>query len=383
MNNVIGLARMVGSCLVVTLTLLPSVRAAESRGHLEPNDCWEIRAIALPGGEYSTAYDLNDSGQVVGTSHLPNSARDVGFITAPNGGPLTPIVHPDSFGLAPVALNNAGQVVGYYPAFVTDPGGGNVRLTLSNAVARDINNSGQTLWDIESPYYKGVIGPSEQPPLSDGIGLTEVAVLPSSVPLDERYVSSSAMNDYGQVAITGTAYPGDPQHGILPTAFRWSKYEGAIKLLPDARSSMALEINDRGQVAGVFSTFEGVEQAFVTRPYSTEVIKLGEPGDGNYPTGINNYGQLVGIHAPSGTYFDSYVTVPFFVQRSIRIDTLREVVREGWSRLYPNAINNRGQIAGQGERNGSRFAFLLTPLSLQAYLPMRDGSQATCYRWQR
>jgi len=75
-----------------------------------------------------------------------------------------------------------------------------------------------------------------------------------------------------------------------------------------------------------------------------------------------------------------YVTVPFFVPRSIRIDTLREVARQGWTEITPRAINNRGQIAGYG-RIGERYsAFLLTPLSLQAYLPTRDGTPAKCYR---
>jgi len=384
-------SRVIGSCTALALVFGSVLLSTHVHaGGFQPTDCWEIRKIAMPGGEYSTAYDVNDTGQVIGVSQIPNSLPSplnyVAFISAPNGGTLTPITHPDSPSLSPVAVNNAGQVVGYYPAFVTDPGGANARFTLVNSIARDINNAGQTLWDIEQPYYKGVVGPTEQPPLSDGIGLTEVAVLPSSVPLDERYQSSNAMNDVGQVAVTAVAYPGGWEREIGPTAYRWSKYEGAIELVPGADYSYATEINDRGQVAGVFAilTTEGrAEQAFVTRPYSTELVKLGMPDDGNTPTGINNFGQLVGVHAPLGTYVDSYVTVPFFVHRSIPLNTLREVVRDGWTTLHPNAINNRGQIVGDGLLNGSRFGFLLTPLSLQAYVPTRDGSQATCYRWQR
>jgi uncharacterized membrane protein len=381
-SKAMGHIRLLGSC-GLALAVMPPVHGAErGGGRIQPTDCWEIRAIAMPGGAYSQASDVNDSGQVIGTAQLPNSQDEVAFITAPNGGALTPIVHPDSPRLSPVAVNNVGQVVGYYPAFVTDPGGTNVRFTLVNAIARDINDAGQTLWDIEQPYYKGVIGPTEQPSNTTGVGLTEVEVLPSWVPMDERYVSSNALNDHGQVAITGTAFPGNPEDGIRSTAYRWSQYEGAIQLVPGAYYSMALKINDRGQVAGVFSEGTG-EQAFVTRPYSTELLKLGDIGDGNTPTGMNNFGQLVGIHAPGGEYLDAYVTVPFFVDRSIAINSLREVVREGWTQIGPTAINNRGQITGSGLRNGARLAFLLTPLSLQAYLPTLDGSPATCYRWDR
>lgn len=43
----------------------------------------------------------------------------------------------------------------------------------------------------------------------------------------------------------------------------------------------------------------------------------------------------------------------------------------GWQLVLPTAINNRGQITGQGTINGQSHAFLLTPVDAQ---PEHDGS---------
>jgi hypothetical protein len=66
--------------------------------------------------------------------------------------------------------------------------------------------------------------------------------------------------------------------------------------------------------------------------------------------------------------------------REINLDALHEVADAGWTRLEVTAINNRGQITGYGFINNANRAFLLTPLSLQAYASVPEGSQAKCYR---
>jgi uncharacterized membrane protein len=290
-------------------------------------------------------------------------------------------------------VNNAGQVVGnstigrsFPVGFVTDPGGLNPRNTLPYVYTRDINNTGQTLWDIWYPYFKTVYGPHDQPTFEEPIGLTEVTAIPGAYYLD-LYTDSAAINDSGQVAVTAytdnTQDPSDPTRpSTRPAAFRWSSYEGPIKLAPDAITSRALDINNVGQVVGVL-TREGVaEQAFVTRRYDTSLEMLGTPGDGNTPTGINNFSQIVGTHRVNDQ-IQGYVTAPFFARHTIELDSLTEVARDGWTQMRPQAINNRGQIAGTGLIDGFDRAFLLTPLSLQAYLPTRDGQPAKCYGLRR
>jgi len=378
------------ACLCIAFTA-GAVEPNDRRTH--PTDCWEIHSLGAMGGDQSLGFDVNDAGQVVGNARIPSPtdpsiSMGVGFISAPNGGALTMIdVIGGSDGQTLVeSVNNAGQVVGRISkigspvtGFVTDPGGVNPRPTLLNGQPRDINNVGQTLWDFEYPYHRAVIGPSEQPPYSNGVELIEVDVIPTVDPA-ERFIRSGGFNDAGQVAVTAYRSPDVPNDpGTLPVAYRWSRYEGAIQLIAEADYSLALEINEIGQVIGIVNR-GGVEQGFVTKRHSTTVEMLGTPGDGNYPLNINNHSQIVGVHnLPDGTS-TAYVTVPFFVHRSIRIDTLREVVRQGWTEMMPSAINNRGQIAGYGRIGDNYWAFLLTPLSPMAYVPRRDGTQSTCYR---
>jgi uncharacterized membrane protein len=390
-------AYLIAACTLVASAAETAI--AESSRRIQPTDCWEMRSLGTFGGNDSWAVDVNDSGQVVGTAATVPEIRDPAdppvsmypaFISAPNGGALTAIFAPDSyFGTAARAVNNAGEVVGdatigrsYPVGFVTDPGGANPRNTLSYVYTRDINNLGQTLWDIWYPYFKTVIGPNDQPTFGDPAGLIEVNVLPDANYVD-LHVESAAFNDAGQVAITANLYSQDSQDPTRPTtepaAYRWSSYEGSIKLAPDAIRSRALDINSIGQVVGVLTREGAIEQAFVTRRYNTSLEMLGNPGDGNMPTGINYFTQIVGTHNVNGVK-RAYVTVPFFVHRSIDIDSLPEVSRDGWSNLRPEAINNRGQIAGTGTLEGFNRAFLLSPLSLQAYLPTRDGKHPTCYR---
>jgi uncharacterized membrane protein len=348
-------------------------------------DCWQMRALDTFGGAFSLAYDLNDRGQVVGVAHTSDGASK-SFITAPNGGALTAIDPPETFtNLVATSVNNAGQVIGTMNringpgvGFITDPGGVNVRPTIRSAQPKDINDTGQTLWEFIYPI-RAVVGLSEQPPESDGVGLIEVNVLPNVDPA-ERFLQSRALNDAGQVALTAyrsPIVPNDP--GTPPAAYRWSLAEGPIMLAPDADYSLSYNINDAGQVVGIVNR-GGVDQGFVTRRFSTQLDLLGSPGDGNYPVAINNFSQIAGTYfLPDGSSH-GYVTAPFRVQRPIRIASLQEVARDGWSMVEPQAINNRGQVTGYGIINDTTRAFLLTPLSPVAFVSRPDGSQPRCYR---
>lgn len=380
------MARTTKACVSLSLSLIvvASGHAAsnESNDHkhrVQSTDCWEIHQLGTLGGTDSFAHDVNDAGQVVGNALT--EPRDLippdppitllrGFISAPNGGPITEILAPGFFFGTAAAINNAGQVVGdttigrsFQVAYFTDPGGGNVQVTLAEANARDINNVGQTLWDPYHDFFRTVIGPNEQPDLL-GHDLIEVT-LPGD-PQDPNR-QSVALNDAGQVAVNA--------RGV---AYRWSSYEGTIPIAPDADGSGATGMNQAGQIVGVLSQ-DGVNQAFITGRHDTSVKLLGKPGDGNQPTGVNDRGQIVGTR-PVGSEVHGYVTAPFNVRRAIDLDTLDEVTRDGWSALRPVAINIHGQIAGTGTIDGNNRAFLLSPQSILAFLPGHNGKQAKCFR---
>jgi uncharacterized membrane protein len=394
-------SRLLSAALIAATSLIVSIAASAQlpskakHRKPQPTDCWEIHSLGTFGGDQSVGLNLNDAGQVIGTAmteprvtdpNQPPQSVSAAFISAPNGGALTEIAIPGAY-VHPTAINAAGQVVGdaLIPnaagsrAFVTDVGGANPRFTL-NARARDINNVGQTLWDFEYPYYKSVVGPSDQPAGSDGIGLVEVDVLPSTLPLADRFVWSNGLNDAGQVSVVSYGWESATHPAVPQVAYRWSSYEGAIPLVTDATYSNAHGINDIGQVIGIINN-DGINQTFVTRRHSTELAILPTYGYVNYPLGVNNYSQVVGMHYYENGMQYAYVTAPFTYHREINLDALREVADAGWTKLEVTAINNRGQITGYGLINNAYRAFLLTPLSPQAYAPVEEeGSQAKCYR---
>src|SRR5882672_3038462 len=361
------MARTISS---TALSLLLTVVAIPAQAKA-PTDCWEIHSLGTLGGDFSNATGVNDAGQVVGNAATEPRILDPAdppvsllraFISAPNGGAITEILTPGFFFGTAAAINTVGQVVvdstigrSFPVSYFTDPGGGNVQVTLGFASARDINNVGQTLWDVSYPNFRAVIGPNEQPDLG-GTDLIDV-----TVPVDAQDINfeSVALNDAGQVAVNAGPF-------FAPSAaYRWSSYEGAIPLAPDADSSHAAGMNEAGQVVGTLQ-HGGVSQAFITGRHNTSLTLLGKPGDGNSPTGINNFAQIVGTR-PLGSEVHGYVTVPFIVHRSIDLDTLDEVTRDGWSELRPVAINNRGQIAGTGTISEEDRAFLLSPQSILAF----------------
>jgi uncharacterized membrane protein len=359
----------------------PSTDSNNHKTKPQPADCWEIHSLGTLGGTFSDATDVNDSGVVVGNSETEPRILDPAdppvpllraFISAPNGGAITEILTPGFFFGTAVAVNNVGQVVGSstigrsFPiSYFTDPGGGNVQTTLAFADARDINNVGQTSWDINFPFFRSVIGPNEQPDFT-GTDLIDVVVPAVEDPLNTPF-ESVALNDAGQVAVNAAGF-----------AYRWSSFEGAMALTPDAQGSGATGMNEAGQVVGTLQS-DGLTQAFVTKRHNTSLTLLGKPGDGNQPTGINGLGQIVGTR-PVGSEVHGYVTPPILVQRSIDLDTLNEVTRDGWSKLRPVAINKRGQIAGTGSIDGHDRAFLLSPRSILAFVPDQNGKHAKCFR---
>jgi uncharacterized membrane protein len=392
-SRLLSATLIAGTSLIVSITASAQVPSKAKHRKPQSTDCWEIHSLGTFGGDQSVGLNLNDAGQVIGWAmteprvtdpNQPPQSVGAAFISAPNGGVITEIAIPGAY-LNPTAINAAGQVVGDASipnvglrAFLTDAGGANPRFTL-NARARDINNAGQTLWDFEYPYYKSVVGPNNQPEGSDGIGLVEVDVLPSTLPLADRFVWSNGLNDAGQVSVVSYGWESATHPAVPQVAYRWSSYEGAIPLVTGATYSTAQGINDIGQVIGIINN-DGVNQTFVTRRHSTEIVILPTYGYINYPIGINNYSQVVGMHYYENDIQYAYVTAPFMYHREINLDALHEVADAGWTRLEVTAINNRGQITGYGFINNANRAFLLTPLSLQAYASVPEGSQAKCYR---
>jgi probable HAF family extracellular repeat protein len=170
----------------------------------------------LPGGDYSTAAGINDSGQVVGYS----------------------------------------SAIGGYHAFLWDAVNGMQDLgTLGgSSSAQGINDSGQV---VGGGTYHAFLWDATN-------GMQDLGTLPAG-----RFSMAVGINDSGQVVGESAA---DPLYGPIH-AFLWDAVNGMQDLgtLPGGYDSRAFSINNSGQVVGRSDTASGQSHACLWVPVSFAV----------------------------------------------------------------------------------------------------------------
>jgi len=124
--------------------------------------------------------------------------------------------------------------------------------------------------------------------------------------------------------------------------------------------SFALGLNDEDHVVGYSLLADGLhEHAF---HYTSGLMEdLGTLGGGySYAFAINNANEIVG-----GSFIDSLdVAYHAFIYRDGSMEDLNSMLDasgDGWVLMEARAINDQGQIAGEGELDGEKRGFLLTP----------------------
>ena len=270
----------------------------------------------LPGGQYSRASDINDAGQIAGSSEVrtPDTAREHAFLYS--NGVMTDLgLIPDKTDSSASRLNSSGQVVGtsYY---YFGPSRVDTAFLYGNGLMRSITDLG-------------------------------------------AFADAPAINDSGQV-VGSFFFGGDG--GPCRHAFIFSDNRVRdIGALPGDACSQGQAINNHGQAAGVsvksFSSGE-VYRLFL---YSGGVMQdLGRLGDrpSSVVRGMNNSGQIVGGFWPEGV--DRFSAFLYGDGVLADLNTLIPA-DSGWVLTVANDINESGQIVGRGLWNGKMRAFLLTP----------------------
>ncbi len=235
----------------------------------------------LPGGDYSAAYAINDSGVVVGTSNTSNTTHAFSWTPAKGLGDLGTL--PGANASSALAINNQGQIAGSSGGHAALWSGGSIHDlgTLGGATseAHGINNLGDVVGESDTRS-----GPHAF--LWKAGAMQDLGVLPG-----DANSRADHINDNGMVV-------GASQGSGGIRAFVWTSASGMQPLASDGTYSEAFDINNAGQVVGEQATALGTRAFLWTSQaglidLNTKVANL--PGDvvliGAFS--INEKGQIV------------------------------------------------------------------------------------------
>jgi probable HAF family extracellular repeat protein len=267
-----------------------------------------------------------------------------------------------------------------YYGFLWEPGYLDPILGYGSDSAKSINNHGSVAGTLSGGEY-GYIHET------DG---TTTFLTP---PQNWSFSALASINNIGHAA--GTGYSNS-----VPGGRRGFLFDGSnilpIEPLAGDSETRAAAINDSDTITGVSTSDpnQPVGRGFIAN--GSDIVEIGFlPGTTNsYPAAINNQDSVVGISGGQAFLYANDVMQPLgylpgdnhsvahgindngdivgrsgtraFLYRGgemIDLSALEAVQNAGWSSLYEaRAINNVGQIVGQGDINGSYHAFILSPM---------------------
>lgn len=315
---------------------------------------YAIRDIGtLPGYTTSFGYDINELGLVAGAAGLAGDANTHAFRFNGilDGGSISAVGPGFDRNSTAYGINDAGDVVGVMmdankksQAFRTSQG---TATPLGYAVvgdyslARSINAQG----DIAGVGNTNVLGTFRALIYTNNVW----AVAPSGA--TNAIAEANAINNSGQLA--GTM--------VTNGAFRAVIFDGTNRLLAPlvggATNSFGFDINNAGMLVGSM-TVTGVSKAFRWQPGSNPEL-LGDltAGGSGVAYGVNTFGQTVGTAVGAGG------TSRAILRSAGTLHDLNDLMQPdaNWVLEEARAINNGGWITGTGSTNGQRRAFLAVP----------------------
>ncbi len=138
-----------------------------------------------------------------------------------------------------------------------------------------------------------------------------------------------------------------------------------LGFLPDRPQTGAQFINDNEQIVGVGFPYDVNDPNLPPQPFvwqNGQLTVLKGLGGDFVMNGLNNPGQIV------GWIQDTSIARRFAFRYDLNTQTLVDLdatvgKSAGWQLESATAINDAGQIVGEGQHNGQSRSYLLTPLS--------------------
>ena len=354
----------------------------------------------LPGDIESEAVGLNDKGEVVGqsiTTHS-DSGDDVGHGLVWKSGQMYNMGASQGFHTsAAFHINNAAQIVGtvdnsgYTVTSRTISRGcwwqsGKVHILpigphATGSLAFDLNDHNEIVGTLSLPFSHGDL--SAHAALWQGGKLTDLGTLPGY-----PSASAKAINSQGDIVCSAERFESvGSQVRLLSHAYLWHKGKQTdLGFLPGCNSSRVNAINRAGEIIGQSSaeTFQrplGTQRGFLWKDHHLTELKGLEDGVSGVPFGINDQGDIVGIENVPKAAQDTPGAIGFptpdfnstssdlpattaVLWRAGRAYNLSQSIPDdsGWHLTSANAVNNHGQVVGDGLHNGKKRGYLLTPL---------------------
>lgn len=249
----------------------------------------------FPGMDYSTAYGINDLGNICGTYGNNSTGAQFGYLY--RAGVVTPLSALGST-TACAAINNAGTIVGYsaLPNYLSHA------FCYSQGTTTDLGTLGGRFSYASSINSAGVIvGAADLSLTTTHAFRYENGVMTDLGSLDGRMSHAEDINDLG--VIVGYSTAGGPSSGY-EHAFRYNA--GAMTdlgtLSGPLGSSEASAINSLGVIVGTSDAWGGTawtRHAFVYRdgvmtdlaPYLASIGLVGQ----SFGSDINDNGDIVGV----------------------------------------------------------------------------------------
>jgi len=315
---------------------------------------YTITDLGTLGGTNSMGTHINNLGQVVGTSCLPNGVLHTFFY---DGATVRDLGSLDGHDTVAYDINDKSQIVGI--SYVSqDQGIYEHAFLWENETMHDLNIN---TWQMSSA--SGINNSSQ---------IVGVAVLKESG-LHPVFWTENTIGEFNQIIgdfgginnqgqLIGSYYlGGDRTHAFFAennTLWNLGTLGG--------KDSIAQAINNEGQVIGY---------SYILSDDETQHPFLWDKNSGmqdlGFPVGcttavacgINDLGQVVGYagNQKDDPYADPYCGFLYENGNNLNLNTLIDP-NSGWTLQTASDINNLGQITGYGDLDGLQHAFLLTPV---------------------